>query len=87
MTIKRLKAPTLEEVQRTINAMEREFQVSSADFQKPEIYTSIPEEAAADWHFALQQHAVLAQMYWKAVSGPQRRVRCDDRSYQESVAA
>jgi hypothetical protein len=88
MTITRIKAPTLEEVQRTISALEREFNVSSAELQKPEVYTSIPEDVASDWLFALKQQKILIQTYWKSASGPQiRAADHDQRSYQECVAA
>lgn len=82
MKIRRIKAPTLEEVQRTISALEREFNVSSAELHKPEVYTSIPEDVASDWLFALEQQKVLVQTYWKSASGPQVRTADHDmRSY------
>lgn len=88
MTIQRMKPPTLEEIQRTIQALEREFHVSSAEFNNNrEVYASLPEDVAADWAFALEQHTVLVQQYWKSASGPQRMVTSEECSVQECVAA
>ena len=93
MPITRLKAPTLDEIATTIRSLERQFNVTSGKFQSSkEIYASIPEDAAAEWTYALEQYRVLnssAERYWKTVSGSQtpdhrETDRCD---YAASVAA
>ena len=60
MKITRLQPPTIEEVQRTISALEKEFRVSSGKFASNErAYRSVPEDIAANWDLALHQLDVL----------------------------
>lgn len=60
MKITRLQPPTIEEVQWTISALEKEFRVSSGKFASNErAYRSVPEDIAANWDLALHQLDVL----------------------------
>jgi hypothetical protein len=92
MKITRLQPPTIEEVQRTISALEKEFHVSSAKFASSErTYRAVPEDIAADWDLALQQLDVLRPVetvcYWQTASGPQCEKQCDADERREAVAA
>jgi hypothetical protein len=92
MKITRLQPPTIEEVQRTISALEKEFHVSSGKFASSDrAYRSVPEDIAADWDLALRQLDVLRPVetvcYWQTASVPEceRQFNADER--REAVAA
>jgi hypothetical protein len=97
MAITRLKAPTLSEVNKTIESMEKQFSISSREFvSSDKVYHSIPEDYAAAWEFALEQQRVLqsklpVQQYWMTASKPQTYFEDSDstqrRESQHSVAA
>ena len=94
MKITRLQPPTLEEVQRTISALEKEFNVSSERFTSSEsVYRSVPEVAAAEWDLALHQLDVLRPVetvrYWQTASVPEPECdeECSVYERREAVAA
>jgi hypothetical protein len=92
MKITRLQPPTIEEVQRTISALEKEFNVSSGNFASSEkVYRSIPEDAAADWDLALRQRDVLRPVetvrYWQTASVLECAGQCSADERRQAVAA
>jgi hypothetical protein len=92
MKITRLQPPTIEEVRRTISALEKEFRVSSGNFaSSEEVYRSVPEDVAADWDLALRQLDVLQPVetvqYWQRASVLECEGQCDADERREAVAA
>jgi hypothetical protein len=95
MPITILKAPTAAEVEETIRTLECEFKMRSDKFESSsQAYASVPDAAAAEWAYVLEQRRVLQgrsckERYWKTTSGSRTRNEreAERADYAASVAA